>query len=185
MSVPNTIEVVAVLKYEDLRRAVFQIARAATNWKRSLFVSIGLSMLLFPAVSLAYGDGANLFWITVIGIGFGVLLWIVITPLMLLIAYAISFLTARTLLRNNPNIQGSCTYRFSESGYSFVGPHSRGDILWAALLKIQETGDLFLLYPQKNFAYVIPKHCFTPEGEVEKMKQLLRDYYKGTLVLFT
>ena len=82
MAGSNTVEVTAAPNFQDIRRASFQIARRATNWKRSLIISIVLSAILFPTISLAYKDGSSLFWMTVIGIGFGVVLWLVLTPVM-------------------------------------------------------------------------------------------------------
>ena len=120
---------------------------------------------------------------TVIGIGFGVVLWTFITPVMIMVAYALSYLTAGTLIRNNPNSKGPTTYQFSESGYSFSGPHSKGDVLWSALLKIQETRDMFLFYPQTNLAYVIPKNCFDSQTTIGELKNMLRAFYRGDLTL--
>lgn len=183
MSGSNTVEVTAAPNFQDIRRARFHIVRRATNWKRSLIISIVLCAILFPTISLAYKDGSSLFWMAVIGIGFGVVLWLVLTPVMILIAYALSFLSAQTLIRSNPNLQNSTTFQFSERGYSYSGTHSQGNSLWSALLKIHETRDAFLLYPQPYLAYVIPKHCFPSQSTIEEFKNLLRASYRGQLTL--
>jgi hypothetical protein len=179
----KTVAMTATLEIRDLQRANLSIARSATRWKRSLLISIVLSAMLFPALSLLYGDAHGLFWMTAIGILFGVLLWLVLTPLMVAVAYVLSFFSAQTLVRNNPHALGPVTYHFSETGYRYTAPNGSGDVLWTAFPKVYETREDFLLFFVKHLATVVPKRCFPDESSIREFKALLESHYKGELRL--
>ena len=181
----STLEATVTLKQRDLQRANFSIARSGTRWKRSLLFSIAISALLFPGLSLAYHDDKGLVWMAVYGVLFGTVLWLVLTPFMVAIAYVLSFFTARTLVRNNPHALGPVTYRFSESGYSYASPNGKGEVLWTAYPKIEETRENFLFFFVKHLATVLPKHCFVGESSIREFRALLERNYKGKLRLLS
>jgi len=177
------VEVTATLGVRDLQRANFSIARSATKWRRSLIFSMAISALLFPAISLAYRDDRGLVWMAVIGVLFGIALWLVLTPLMIAGAYVLSFFTAHTLVRDNPHALGSITYRFSESGYTYSAPNGKGETHWTAFPKIHETRENFLFFFVKHLATVVPKRCFLDEPSIREFRELLERNYKGELRL--
>ena len=178
-----TVEVTATLGVRDIQRANFSIARSATKWGRSLLFSIAISALLFPAISLAYRDDKGLVWMAVIGVLFGIALWLVLTPLMIAVAYALSFFTAHTLVRNNPHALGPVTYQFSESGYAYSAPNGKGETLWTAFPRIHETRENFLFFFVKHLATVVPKRCFLGEPAIHEFRDLLKRNYQGELRL--
>jgi hypothetical protein len=141
--------------------------------------------LLFPAISLAYRDGKDLGWMAVVGVLFGILLWLVLTPLMIAVAYVLSFFNAHTLVRNNPHALGPITYQFSDSGYTYAAHNGKGEALWTAFPKIHETAENFLFFFVKHLATVIPKHCFPGEPAIREFKGLLEKNYKGELRLLS
>jgi YcxB-like protein len=185
MSDSRKIEVTATLGMRDLQRANFSIARSATKWGRSLLFSIAISALLFPALSLAYRDDKGLVWMAVIGVVFGIALWLVLTPLMIVVAYVLSFFTAHTLVRNNPHALGPITYQFSESGYTYSAPNGKGETLWTAYPKIHETHENFLFFFVKHLATVLPKRCFHGEPAIQEFRGLLERNYRGELRLLS
>lgn len=119
----------------------------------------------------------------VIGILFGVLLWLILTPLMIAFAYVLSFWGARSQVRNNPHALGPITYQFSENGHTYAAANGKGEVLWAAYPKIYETRDSFLLFFVKNLAKVLPKRCFAGQPAIKDLKGLLEKNYKGELRL--
>jgi hypothetical protein len=183
MSEGKTVEVTATLDVRDLQRANFSIARSATRWKRPLLFSIGISAFLFPALSVAYGDNKGLFWMAAVGVAFGVLLWLVLTPLMVVVAYALSFFSAKMLVRNKPHALGPVAYHFSATGYTYTAPNRSGEVFWTAFPKIHETRENFLLFFVKHLATVVPKRCFSDESSIREFKALLESNYKGELRL--
>jgi YcxB-like protein len=177
----RTVEVTATLGVRDFQRANFSIARSATKWRRSLLFSIAICALLFPAISLAYRDDKGLIWMAVIGVLFGIALWLVLTPLMMAVAYVLSFFTAHTLVRNNPHALGPITYQFSEKGYTYSAPNGNGETLWTAFLKIHETRESFLFFFMKHLATVVPKRCFSGGPAIHELRDLLQRNYQGEL----
>jgi hypothetical protein len=69
---------------------------------------------------MAYGDNKGLVWMAVVGVLFGVVLWLVLTPLVIFVTYVLSFFSAYSLVRNNPHALGPVAYRFSENGYPML-----------------------------------------------------------------
>lgn len=183
MTDATTLNVTATLVVRDLQRANFSIARSTTKWRRSLLISIVLCAFLFPVISLAYGDKKGLVWMAVIGVLFGVLLWSILTPLMIAVAYFLSFLNAYSLVRNNPHALGPVTYQFSNNGYTYAAPNGSGETLWTAFPKIHETRENFLFFFVKHLATVLPKRCFSDEVAVHEFRKLLERNYKGDLRL--
>jgi hypothetical protein len=183
MADSRTVEVTATLGVRDLQRANFSIARSATKWGRSLLFSITISALLFPTISLAYRDDKGLIWMAVIGVLFGIALWLVLTPLMMAAAYVLSFFTAHTLVRNSPHALGPITYQFSERGYAYSAPNGNGETRWTAFPKIHETRENFLFFFVKHLATVVPKRCFPGDSAIHEFRDLLQRNYQGELRL--
>lgn len=177
--------VTVTLGVQDLQHANFSIARSATKWGRLLLFSIAVSALLFPTISLAYRDDKGLIWMAVIGVLFGVALWLVLTPLMIAVAYVLSFFTAHTLVRNNPHALGPTTYQFSERGYSYSAANGNGETLWTAFPKIQDTRENFLFFFVKHLATVVPKRCFPGGPAIHEFRDLLLRNYRGELRLLS
>lgn len=185
MADPRTVEVTATLGVRDLQRANFSIARSATKWGRSLLFSIAISALLFPALSLAYRDDQGLVWMAVIGVLFGIALWLVLTPLMIAAAYVLSFFTAHTHVRNNHHALGPVTYQFPERDYTYSAPNGKGETLWTAFPRIHETRENFLFFFVKHLATVVPKRCFLGEATIREFRDLLKRNYQGELRLLS
>jgi hypothetical protein len=185
MADSRTLEVTATLGVRDVQRANFSIARSATKWGRSLLFSMAISALLFPGLSLAYRDNKGLVWMVVIGVLFGIALWLVLTPLMIAVAYVLSFFSARTLVRNNPHALGPVTYQFSERGYAYSAPNGKGETFWTAFPRIHETRENFLFFFVKHLATVVPKRCFLGEPAIHEFRDLLKRNYQGELRLLS
>lgn len=186
MADSRTVEATATLGVRDLQRANFSIARSATGWGRSLLFSIAISALLFPTISLvAYRDDNGLIWMAVIGILFGIALWLALTPLMMAVAYVLSFFAAHTFVRNDPHALGPVTYEFSERGYAYSAPNGNGETLWTAFPKIQETRENFLFFFVKHLATVVPKRCFPGGPAIHEFRDLLHRNYHGELRLLS
>jgi len=144
---------------------------------------MGISALLFPALSLAYRDDKGLVWMAVIGVLLGMALWLVLTPLLIAVAYVLSFFSARTLVRNNPSALGPVTYQFSERGYAYSAPNGKGETLWTAFPRIHETRENFLFFFVKHLATVVPKRYFLGQPAIHEFRDLLKRNYQGEMCL--
>jgi hypothetical protein len=186
MSETQPLEVTVRLDLLDLRRGSYAIARerlVGAKWKRSLLQSMALFSVLFAVIFGINRAGPGFRWGAFIGALGGLVFWMIFTPLMLLFIYLVSYFTVNSALKFNPNIAGPFTYKFSEIGFSVVGPTGAGENNWAAFPWVCETREQFLLFVHKNLAYVIPKRCFTEKADSNSFKELLRSGYKGKLTL--
>lgn len=186
MSETQPLEVRVRLDLCDLRRGSYAIARerlVGVKWKRPLLQSMALFSALFAVVFGINRAGPGVLWGAFIGALGGLVFWMIFTPLMLLFVYLVSYFTANSSLKFNPNVAGPFRYKFSESGFSAVGPTGEGKTSWAAFPWVRETREQFLLFVHKSLAYVIPKRCFDEEADLSRFKELLRREYKGRLTL--
>ena len=87
--------------------------------------------------------------------------------------FAVPYFQARSFIRS-PKSREESIYTFTSSGCQIEGPNGSSDLKWAAFLSAKETRDLFLLYPQKNLAYIIPKRSFASGSEVQAFRELVR-----------
>jgi hypothetical protein len=88
--------------------------------------------------------------------------------------HASSHSAAKSLFRNTPALRGPTVWSFSENGITAVGPTGRAELQWNSYIQVRETREQFLLYPQKQFANVIPKRFFQSEREIERFREILR-----------
>lgn len=95
------------------------------------------------------------------------------------------WLAARSFVKKNPNKLGPAKHSIGPDGATYESAHGAGTTNWSAYQRILETKDLFLLYPQSNFAQILPKRCFENTGQMETYRQVLKTYYKGKLQLLS
>ena len=88
--------------------------------------------------------------------------------------------SAKESARRAPAFQGPTLWTFSESGILTDGPTARAELQWKALLRVQETKTQFLLYPQTQIAYVIPKRFFQSGSQIEGFRELVRRIIPGS-----
>jgi len=55
-----------------------------------------------------------------------------------------------------------------------TAPTGSSNIEWKAFIRVRETGLQFLLYPQDQIAYVIPKRFFSTKEQITRFKEMIR-----------
>lgn len=85
-----------------------------------------------------------------------------------------SFIAAKSLVRNTPALQGPTRWTFSDAGIRTDGPTAQSEVQWKSFTQIRETKRQFLLYPQNNIAYVVPKRCFSTVNEMVTFREMVR-----------
>ena len=184
MSGPAEIKITVQLDYKDFRRGNLSIVaeRLLGRWWSSLVQAMLFFCIAFGAVAAA--NTKTHVWLgALVGLAAGIGFWILFTPVMLLVAYVMSFSMTRSAMRSNPALRGPFEYTFSGAGLTYVGPVGKGEMRWEAFPWIRETRHDFLLFVHKNFAYIIPKRCFSETSVLEQFTQLLRTSYAGKLAL--
>ena len=136
-------------------------ARRMRRW--SLFV--GTILIIAPLVATATGGALSLKdprpWIVVL---LGVYVVLAMTVLQ-------SFHFKRQF-KKNPHLQGKFTARFDESGISFIGPESRGEMQWSNLDTFKESKNLFVLVRMPSLFHIYPKRAFSPD-QLNELRSLL------------
>jgi hypothetical protein len=87
---------------------------------------------------------------------------------------AICYFRARSVLKNNSNLQGKIHYSFAEDGISHQGLHSQGNLRWSGLYHVYESRGAFLLFHDKQTAQVIPTRFFADKSDIIRLRGLMR-----------
>ena len=82
--------------------------------------------------------------------------------------------SAKSIYSKSPNLKGPLHWIFTDEKIIQEAIASRSEALWNVYVKVRETGEFFLLYPQKNYAYVVPKRAFSGEAEIEALREMIR-----------
>jgi hypothetical protein len=177
-------ELTFTLTEQDLRRAKFSMAFAQLlSWSG---LQVAAAAVLFACIvevlqANQAGPGADLSGAAVRGIGYGLLL-VLAFPLLV---YFAALYGARQQFRSKASTGGPFAYNFSNEVIVYSGPSAHGETQWSAYPWIRETKHQFLLCPQKNLAYPIPKKCFARPVDLESFRDLLRSNHTGTLRLLS
>jgi hypothetical protein len=90
---------------------------------------------------------------------------------------------AALMIRYGPTLREMRRYAVSAHGV-----HSDSELMichcqWGAFSRILESRRCFLLYQTPMSAVIIPKSCFPAPEEVDQLRALLREHFKGKLKL--
>ncbi len=88
------------------------------------------------------------------------------------------FSTLLSIKRQSKNLAESyetTAIKFNEAGMESKSNTTFIQMAWEVFEKIRESNTDFLLYPQKNIFYPIPKRFFKSENQIEVFKQLIRE----------
>jgi hypothetical protein len=113
----------------------------------------------------------------------GLLLLYLLVAAVLLASFLVPYLRVKATFRNSPAIQRSRRLTFGTEGVQFESEDARGEYKWSLFMRIIETRKLFLLLQTANAATYIPKRCFRSAGDVDFLRQLIRDNFKGKWTL--
>jgi hypothetical protein len=182
LSEKNVIATV-VLTQRDIYKANVAIARSRRTPRRrvvsALITAVAFAVILHLA-SLGSNPDAS-WWPAVLGgVAFVVFFELVFLALMI---RGFAAFGARGLVRSKPTALEPVRYDFSPGGCSWAGPTGSGTFEWRTYLRIQETPEEFLLYPQKSLANIIPKKSFQSEADIQRFRQLIRENFRGELNL--
>ena len=188
MSADEGVTVVSALTQRDIYRGNVAIARRKRSLRRTLFSASALltwaaaAFILHLAMQLA---NPNASWALAVvgGAGFVLLSDFLLPFLMLPLVHGLAYYAARELVRTKPIVVEPVTYEFSSNGGLWVGPAGSGVFEWKTYLRVQETQEQFLLFPQKRIANIIPKKSFRSDVDIQRFRQLVRDNFRGELDL--
>ena len=174
MSHSESMTVVVTITQNDYAKAIRAIAKGRNSSIMRIAFWLSLAFLSWMAYSLLRMPGRSL--------PSGLLVLVV---LVLVVRFCVPYFAARSFVKKNPEKLGPTRHSIGHEGTSNEGLHGAGETKWSAFQRIRETKDLFLLYPQSNFAQIVPKRCFESLDEIQRYRQILRSCYKGKLELLS
>jgi hypothetical protein len=170
----SSIEVLVQLEQNDLTRASMDIALGRfTPYKWvTLGISAALLSAMFAVVFFPQIMRSPVGWLEILLVGLvGLISW----PAVLVVAIRLnSKKAAKSLLQSTPSLQGPTHWLFSDDGIRVDSPTASSHIEWRTYVRVRETETQFLLYPQTQFAHVIPKRFFSTKEHVNSFRQMIR-----------
>ena len=99
------------------------------------------------------------------------LAWLIV--LSLGFVFLVPLLSARRITSDD-RVKAGVHYNFTVHGIHIESSVAKADLQWAAIRQGVETQTLFLLFPNKNVAHIVPKRCLADTSEIETMRRLIR-----------
>jgi hypothetical protein len=97
--------------------------------------------------------------------------------------FLLPYLRVRTMFRKSPALRRPRRLVFGPEGIRFEAEDARGEYKWSLFMRIIETKKVFMLLQTTRAATYIPKRCFHSPSDVELLRQLIRDNFKGKWTL--
>jgi len=85
-----------------------------------------------------------------------------------------SYFMIRRGAKKLANLAQGSQYRFDEDGVE-TGLTASGRMNWERYVKIVETSNDFVFFPQENIFYPVPKRFFESEGQIVELRSLIAE----------
>jgi len=93
--------------------------------------------------------------------------------------FLVPYLRTVFMFRNSPALKLTRRITFSDTGIHFESTDSVGDYKWSLFAGVVETRKTFLLKQTAYAATYIPKRCFSSPEEIQLVRDLIRQNFKG------
>jgi len=152
------------LEFQYTFKEFFEGTRNATRvyWQMSLLGGILILYTLYEYLKIGAREGAT-------NTSFSFLMPFLAGVLFV----SLPLLQAGLVWRRNPSVKNTVTCWADEEGFNQQTTNSDLTVKWPAIIKFKETRNLFLVYPSKQFCYLIPKRAFKDESQVKEFRKLL------------
>jgi hypothetical protein len=104
---------------------------------------------------------------------------LVLTVFIVLGLLLFPYLRVLAMFRETPSLTKPRQYTFSAEGIRFESEDATADLKWSAFIRIYETRSLFIFLQTTRAAIYIPKRFIESEQDVPRLRQLIRDDFKG------
>jgi len=159
MESEGIIEIESDLEVEDYRRALFWI-----NKPIFLFITFIFVFAISGTGFIAFREND--------------VIALILFALSIVFFILYIFSTLLSIKRQSKNLAENyeiTAIKFDEAGMESKTATTFIQMAWERFEKIRESNTDFLLYPQKNIFYPIPKRFFKSENQIKVFKQLLID----------
>jgi hypothetical protein len=108
---------------------------------------------------------------------------LIVGPLLAVVGFPLMWLwTLHSHRKASPSSQGTQSYRIDDRGVELFGALYRTSLDWAAITRVVETSEFFLLYFGKQAAYFLPKRVLG-EPERNQVRELARANVRGKVLV--
>lgn len=171
MTEPQNVAVTVSLTQNDYRKALVALASAKSGIAKRILFWISVAFLAY-LLSTLISSSDDWRYRVALGVVFAAVF-------VALVKWGLPYWAARSFIKKNPDKLGPSRHEIGPEGTSYQSAHGEGKLAWTAFHQIRETPDLFLLYPQSNFAQIIPKRCFENPEQILLYREIVRKYYQG------
>ena len=171
----DTVSVVVTISKEDYAAAVRGMMAPSSSLLFRILFWISLAVLGYFAYEAIRNGAINDLSGLLVAVG-----------IVLFVGYfrfGMPFVAARDFVRKNPDILGPSNQTIGPKGVFTENARGQATLAWNAYQRVRETSDLFLLYPQSNFAIIVPKRCFNSQDDVHRYREIIKRYCQGKLEL--
>jgi len=169
------------LKENDIKEIVVNVEITTEDYRRILFwyhkkrlivISAWLVLIGVPVISafliLPFSKSSQ----NISPYNFLPLTIPVLLPVLIL---ALLLFNIRSQAKNIVKTTEPTRFTFTEEGLEAVSKSTTVQNLWGRFQKIQETKFDFILFPQKNNFYPIPKRFFQTETQINELREFIRN----------
>jgi hypothetical protein len=169
----NELKITFQLSQKDVYRANVAIAIDGLRRLRTIMGLIIIELLAVVAVagSVLTPGTAGSRLLPIIGVVSSALFF---PAVVLCTCYVAPYWAAKSLYKNNANLWSPSHWSFSDELITLRTATGSAELSWVTFTRARETRELFLLYPQKNLAYPVPKRAFANEQEIAAFRELVR-----------
>lgn len=175
MAESDTVSVVVTISKEDYAAAVRGMMAPRSSLVFRILFWISLAVLGYFAYEAIRNGAINDLSGLLVAVG-----------IVLLVGYfrfGMPLVAARDFVRKNPDQLGPTNLTVGPSGVFTENTRGKATLMWNAYQRVRETRDVFLLYPQSNYAMIVPKRCFNSVDDVHKYRDIIKRYCQGKLEL--
>jgi hypothetical protein len=159
--------------------AILLGTRKRWQWVFSALKNILLVSALFFGFCLLFcGLAESYFSLAQRSLLIGAAFLILFTPIFLLV-FPVLMLLLLILTRRAVHFRKPIDYVFFANRIETHATASDSTLEWAGLVMIRETSRHFLLYFQKNAAFIVPKRCFSSASDIDALRTCIRENFKG------
>jgi hypothetical protein len=108
-----------------------------------------------------------------------VLIIAILVGVALFVLFVGPWLRIKSMFRNYATAGRLRTISFSTDGMHLESEDSRGDYKWSLFHRIVETSRAFQFIVGPRSATFLPKRCLSNSGEIQMLRQLVRENFKG------
>jgi hypothetical protein len=170
MSNNEQVSVEIVLKPNDVYHPFMWSWSNLWRWVVAIVLCrVVYDVFLAPGVSLeSMPDAEAIRWVI-----------LVLTLFIVLGLLLFPYLRVLAMFRKTPSLNKPRQYSFTAAGLHFESEDATADLKWSAFMRIYETRSLFIFLQTTRAAIYIPKRFIESEGDVPRLRQLIRDNFKG------